>query len=157
MSVTYPCSVNARCTSSAPVIVAPLVSWTTTSPSESEPWVESAPAAALEAEPALGFEFVPADEPTRALELEPGLELEPAGEPEPEPKPEPEPDTGPVTERLFVPVLVGPRGRIEAAADVWRARHPQTQALSMRYDIVAVTSAFRLRHLAGAWQPNRYK
>ncbi|QOG06664.1 YraN family protein [Aureimonas sp. OT7] len=47
--------------------------------------------------------------------------------------------------------------RIEAAADVWRARHPQTQALSMRYDIVAVTSAFRLRHLAGAWQPNRYK
>lgn len=47
--------------------------------------------------------------------------------------------------------------RIEAAADVWRARHPQAQALSLRYDIVAVTSAFRLRHLAGAWQPNRYK
>ncbi len=47
--------------------------------------------------------------------------------------------------------------RIEAAADVWRVRHPQPETLSMRYDIVAVTSAFRLRHLAGAWQPNRYK
>ncbi|MCM2504015.1 YraN family protein [Aureimonas altamirensis] len=47
--------------------------------------------------------------------------------------------------------------RIEAAADVWRGRHPQLDALSTRYDIVAVTSAFRLRHLAGAWQPVRYK
>lgn len=47
--------------------------------------------------------------------------------------------------------------RIEAAADVWRGRHPQMASLSTRYDIVAVLSPVRLRHLAGAWQPDRYK
>lgn len=47
--------------------------------------------------------------------------------------------------------------RIEAAADVWLSRHPQGTALSTRYDIVAVLSPLRLKHLAGAWQPARYK
>jgi putative endonuclease len=43
--------------------------------------------------------------------------------------------------------------RLEAAADLWLARHPQAAGADIRYDIVAVVPWRLPRHLADAFRP----
>lgn len=46
------------------------------------------------------------------------------------------------------------RTRISRAANYFLAQHSEFSALTMRFDLIAVASPFRWRHLDNAWRPS---